>query len=96
MIQIDSPGTWAPGPECLKRSALLSCSRLVLTQSWLITFRTLQHCSYSAAALVCESWPAHLGTTYPAPAKANWFEISLSRRENAENKSLTRAFKVCS
>lgn len=47
----------------------------------LITFRTLQQCRYSAAALLSESWREHFRTTFLAPAMANWFETSFSRRE---------------
>ena len=47
----------------------------------LITVRTLQQCRYSAAALLSESWREHFRTTFLAPAMANWFETSFSRRE---------------
>lgn len=49
-----------------------------LSNLGLITFCTLQQCRYSARLpWLCESWRAHLQTTFQAPAKANLFETSL-------------------
>lgn len=55
---------------------------------------SLQRCCSSFVKVGARTSEPHI-TTYPAPAKANCFEISLSRKEKgAENKSLTRAFRV--
>lgn len=89
-VQIDSDGTWALASECLKRCARARATFPGSRQSpelspnpSLVSIRTLQQCRYRRAALLSESWREHLRTTFRAPAKANWFETTYSRREKS-------------